>query len=272
MAVDDVPEAVRLGMVGCAFIHHDRGAVREGAVNHVAVAGDPADVGGAKIDVGLLEVEDVFRRDRGAQQVAGRRVQHALRFAGGAAGVEDKERVFAVEALRLVRARRTGNKVVIPAIAALDHRHRRAGALQHDHMLHARRAGEGAVHVGLELDGLAPAPAGIRGDDELRLAVVHAVLDGLGAEAAKNHSVNHAQPRAGQHGHGRLGHHRHVDRRAVTLGQPERCQRVGKLADLAVQLLVGDGADVARFAFKNNRRLVFPRGAQVPVETIFGHV
>ena len=60
MLLDDPPEAVRLGLVRRAFVHEDRRAVRERAVDDVAVAGDPADVGGAPVDVVLLEIEDVL--------------------------------------------------------------------------------------------------------------------------------------------------------------------------------------------------------------------
>ncbi len=46
-----LPEAVEVGEVGRALVHEDGGAVLEGAVDDVAVAGDPADVGGAPVDV-----------------------------------------------------------------------------------------------------------------------------------------------------------------------------------------------------------------------------
>ncbi len=43
-------------------------------------------------------------------------------------------------------------------------------------------------------------------------------------------------------------------------------------ADVEVQLLVGDGANVARLALENDRRLVLARRAKVPVEAVFGDV
>ena len=58
VALDDLPEAILLRPVGRAFVHHDGRAVGERAVDDVAVAGDPADVGGAPVDVLVLEVED----------------------------------------------------------------------------------------------------------------------------------------------------------------------------------------------------------------------
>ena len=63
--LDDRPEPVLVGMVGRAFVDHARRAVRERAVDDVGVTGDPADVGGAPVDVGVgMEVEDVLVRVR----------------------------------------------------------------------------------------------------------------------------------------------------------------------------------------------------------------
>ena len=60
VGVDDLPEAVRFGPVGRAFVHHHGCAVLERAVDDVAVAGDPADVGRAPVDVLFAQIEDVL--------------------------------------------------------------------------------------------------------------------------------------------------------------------------------------------------------------------
>ena len=94
------------GVVGRALVEHLGGAVGERAVDDVAVAGDPADVGGAPVDVGLgVQVEDVLVGERDLREVAAGGVQDALRLAGRAAGVEDEQRVLGRERLG-ARARR----------------------------------------------------------------------------------------------------------------------------------------------------------------------
>ena len=51
VALDDAPEAPESGKFGApSYIKHGR-AVGERPVHDVAVAGDPADVGGAPVDV-----------------------------------------------------------------------------------------------------------------------------------------------------------------------------------------------------------------------------
>ena len=56
--LDDLPEAVFVGQLGRPFVHDGGGAVGERAVDDVAVAGHPADVGRAPVGVVFLEVED----------------------------------------------------------------------------------------------------------------------------------------------------------------------------------------------------------------------
>src|SRR6202011_6160278 len=59
VALDDLPEAVLVRVVGTALVDHSRSAVGERAVDDVTVTGDPADVGGAPVHSVGLDVEDV---------------------------------------------------------------------------------------------------------------------------------------------------------------------------------------------------------------------
>jgi len=49
------------------------------------VSGDPANVGGAPIDIARMIVEDVFESGRRIDQVARSGMENAFRFAGGTA-------------------------------------------------------------------------------------------------------------------------------------------------------------------------------------------
>ena len=119
VALDDLPEAILLRPVGRAFVHHDRGAVGERTVDDVAVAGHPADVGGAPVDVVVLQVEDPLGRGVGADEVAAGGVDDALGLPGRAGGVEDVEHVLGVHRLGLAVRRGVLHQPVIPVIAAL---------------------------------------------------------------------------------------------------------------------------------------------------------
>ncbi len=90
--VDDAPEAVVFRPVWSAFIHEAGRAEGERAIDDVAVAGDPADVGRAPVNVVVAKVEDVFASHVGVQKIAAGGVQDAFRFAGRSAGVEDEQR------------------------------------------------------------------------------------------------------------------------------------------------------------------------------------
>ena len=84
--------------------------------------------------------------------------------------------------------------------------------------------------------------------------------------------MHDAQPRARQHRHGRLGHHREVDGGPIALLQAKRLQHVGKPADFAVELAVGQRLHVARLAFKNYGRLVLPMRVEMAVQAILRNV
>lgn len=64
--------------------HHHRGTVRQRAVDHIAMPGDPADVGRAPVDVVFAQIEDQFVGEAGIDEVTAAGVQHALGLAGGA--------------------------------------------------------------------------------------------------------------------------------------------------------------------------------------------
>src|SRR3984885_11211957 len=97
VAVNNFPEAVFLREVWRAFVHHDAGAIRQRAIDDVAVAGDPADVRSAPVNVVLLQIENQLGAPGALEEIAAGSVQHAFGFSGGAAGVENVKRMFGIK-------------------------------------------------------------------------------------------------------------------------------------------------------------------------------
>ena len=58
VAGDDRPETVGLRKIRRAFVHQAGSAVLQRAVDDVAVAGDPSNVGGAPVSVFIFQIED----------------------------------------------------------------------------------------------------------------------------------------------------------------------------------------------------------------------
>src|SRR5205814_10415817 len=58
VAVDHLPEAVEVWMIGRAFIHQYRRAVLQWPIDDVGIAGHPSATGGTPEDVLVAEVED----------------------------------------------------------------------------------------------------------------------------------------------------------------------------------------------------------------------
>ncbi len=129
------PEARGGRIVRHALEHQADGAVRERPVDDVAVAGDPADVGGAPVDVAVVIVEHVLVRDRGVDHVAAGGVQHALRLAGRAGRVEDEQRILRAHLLAGAVGRHALGRLVVIDVAAVLHGHLGAGVAHDDHGL-----------------------------------------------------------------------------------------------------------------------------------------
>src|SRR6185503_10679369 len=163
--------------------------------------------------------------------------------------------------------------VVPPHVPAFLHRGvRRGQALEDDDLLDELRPLEALVGDLLQRDDRAAAIAAVGGDHERGLAVVRAVAERLGAEAAEDDAVGRADPGAGEHRDRELGDHGHVERDAVALPDAERLESVGEAADLAVELLVGQRPLLAGLAFPQDRRLVAPCGGEMAVEAVVSHV
>ena len=96
---NELPETVGLGPVWRPLVHEAGRPVGERAVDEVAVTCDPADVGGAPVDILFLEIEDILSSGVGADQVTAGGVEDSLGLPGRAAGVENEERMLAVEVL-----------------------------------------------------------------------------------------------------------------------------------------------------------------------------
>jgi hypothetical protein len=209
------------------------------------VAGDPADVGGAPVDVGLgLQVEDVVVRRRDADEVPGGRVRDPLRLRGRTARVQEVEEVLGVHRLAGTGRRVGGltlDEVRPRQVASLHHRDVRARALADDDIPHARARLERLVRVGLQRDLLPAPPALVLGEENLALHVVQPVGERLGREASEDHRVRGAETRAREHRDREPRPHPHVDADRSPLSDPERLQPVGGFHDLVEQLRVRDG-------------------------------
>src|SRR4029079_15791757 len=278
--VDDVdlvlvahfPETRRGRIVRHAFEHQRDGAVRERPVDDVAVTGDPADVGGAPVDVAIVIIEHVLVRDRGVDQIAAGGVQHAFWLPGGAGGVKDEQRVLRLHLLAWAIGRHGLGNVVVIDVAALLHVDGRVGALDHDDGSDTAGLLAGLVDIGLERNLAAAAHALVGGNDAGGLAVLDAAGDRVRREAAENDRMDRADARAGEDGGRPLWESRHVDGDAVAFLDAARLQHVRETADLGVQLLLSEFFVVLRIvAFPENGGLVTAFG-QVTVDAVVASV
>lgn len=272
--VDHLPEPRDRRVGRDALEHQGGGAVRQRPVQDVGMPGDPADIGGAPVDVALVVVEDVLMRHRRVDEVAAGGVDDALRLAGRTRGVEQEQRVLGLDMGDRAFVGDLGGGCVVIDVADRVHLDGAAGAAHHDHVVDAvgRKALDRRVDIGLQRHLAAAAQALVGGDDELRVAALDAAGQRIRREAAEHHRVDRAEPGAGQHGVGGFRDHRQVDGDPVALGDAAVAQDVGHPAHLRMQLAVGDMARFRRIVALPDDRDLVAAGLEVAVDAIVGGV
>ncbi len=196
----------------------------------------------------------------------------ALRFSGRPAGIQDEKGILGIQRGCIASVGRGVHQLLPPVVAASLHLDRGSGSTAHDGMFYGGAVFEGLIHVFFEGKRGSLAVSAVGRNDESRLGIVDPVLECLGREAPENDAVRGPDPGAGQHRNRKLRDHRHVDRHAVPRDQPEGFQDICKPAHLAVQLLKGQGAGVARLALPDDGCLVLSPGGKVSIQAVIGNV
>ena len=220
----NAPVTVGVGPGGDALKHEGGGPQGERAVDPVGMAGDPARVGCAPVDVVVAHVKAPLGGVGGVGQVAARGVHDARGFARAAAGVEQKEGIFGVHGF----AGEVGvegevvNEVVPPDVAVALHGHAvQPGVAHHHHMGYGGAFFQDEVEVGLEGFAFAPAHGGVGGNDHAGLAAFYAAAHAAFGVAGEDGRVDGPDAGAGQHGDEELWNHGHVQGHMVALANAQ---------------------------------------------------
>ena len=264
------PRCVRPG--GHAFEHERGGAVGERSVDDVGVTGDPADIGGAPVDVPLVIVEYVLVGHRRMEEIPRRTVLYALGPAGGTGGVENEQGILRGHRFRLAGRRLVVGEIVVPDIPSVDPGHLRPRAFHGHDGMHAGALGQRRLGIVFERHGAAAAYPLVRRDDRLTVGIENAVFQRLRGESTEDHGMDGADARAGKHRVGRLGNHGHVDAYPVALRYAAGAQPVRQPADRIVQLPVGYPGVVAGVVAFPDDGCLFRFFRQVPVDAVVAGV
>ena len=107
-------------------------------------------------------------------------------------------------------------------------------------------------------DPLELQPTGSR-QQQHRARIVDTQCQLIGCKSAEYHRVNSSDARASQHGHGGLGHHRHVDDDAIAFLYPKLAQQAGQSRDFFAKLKVGERLlGAGHRGIVNQRQLISP--------------
>src|SRR5882762_2233738 len=249
-AFGDAPGAAGVWELRDSFVEDAGCGERHRAVNDVGMAGDPADVGHAQVDVFGMNVLVILGGAGDVGEVASGAVLAALGFAGRAAGVHQEERSFGVQRDGLDElAAILFQDFVNEEVSAHDH-----GcfgsvfswiAFPHQDLFNLlalfRRGSHGDIRAGLVIHPLAVAVIAVGVNQHAAAGIGGAQAAGFAAEPAEDDGVHDSEPGAGQHGDRQLRNHGHVDGDAIAGFQSGKiAEHRGDFVHALVELLVGD--------------------------------
>ncbi len=173
-----------LGIIGGAVVDNGRCPQQRRAKNEPG-AHHPAHVGHPVNDVAGMHVCAKGHVLRGFDGEAAVRVDCAFGFAGGAAGVDEHERIFGGGGFRFCLVGLGGDEVVPPLVAPGLHGGVVARAAQHDDVFDCGQVGEGFVGGGFEGHDFAAPEETIGGEEGFGVGVGQSGLDGACAVAGE---------------------------------------------------------------------------------------
>lgn len=200
--VDYLPHPVRMGIQGMSFVHHGSCSGDKGAVYDIGVAGYPAGVSRTPENISFLYVKDPLKGAVDSHLVTPMGMKYPLGLARGSRRVQDKERVFGIQANSLELLALTCDQVFIPDVTTVAHVERYVGPVHHDHGFDCRTIQHRVIYDLFQLDQLSVPVETVCSDDNLCLGIVGPITQGYGAEAGIYHAVHSADLGAGEHGNG----------------------------------------------------------------------
>mmetsp|Transcript_262 Transcript_262/g.535 ORF Transcript_262/g.535 Transcript_262/m.535 type:complete len:285 (+) Transcript_262:1200-2054(+) len=133
-------------------------------------------------------------------------------------------------------------------------------SIKYKHLLnnsHTTLLLNGSITDGFEGQISSPAATRARCHYPLGFGIVDSVGNGIGAETGEDDRVYGADTCTGQHGHGQLGNHWHVERHDITLPHPTGLERIGNTTHAQLEFMVGNVLDiVGLIALPNNCSLL----------------
>ena len=84
--------------------------------------------------------------------------------------------------------------------------------------------------------------------------------------------MRRTQTRAGEHRDRHFRDHRHVDRHAIALTNAERLERIRRLLHLAVEVVVGERATIARLTDPVNGDLLAEPSGDMAIDAVLRNV
>ena len=249
------------------FVEHRGAAAHQWPIDDQRMTDHPAHIGNAPPHVTGVHAVDVAHGITEGDSVATVLTDDALGFARGTRGVHDVKRVCRFQ---LDRRHRLGiyQRLLPVKVAVWLQPGASLGPLQHQHLARLMVSQlQCAVDQRLVLDHPIEFQAAGRRQQQRWPRIIDTQGQLVGCKATEHHRVHRTDTRAGEHGHGRLRHHRHVDDHSIAFAHPQLAQQTGQARHLVTQLVVAERLlHAGHGGVVDQRRLLATAQLDLPIE------
>ncbi|CAH0311890.1 hypothetical protein SRABI106_04076 [Rahnella aquatilis] len=213
MFINNLRHTGRCRIIWYTFKHQADGSARQRAVEQIAVARYPADIGRTPVDIAIMIVKGVFEGQGRIDQITARGMQYAFRFTRGAGGIKDEKRIFCFHFFGRTICRNAFNCIMPPDVTTLFPFPLFAGAFENDGMCDAgdRRVFQRIIHILFQRNGTSGAQTFVGGNHQPGIGIDNATGNSFRGETGEDNGMHSTDTGTGQHRDSRFRYHRHVN-------------------------------------------------------------
>mmetsp|Transcript_19080 Transcript_19080/g.26849 ORF Transcript_19080/g.26849 Transcript_19080/m.26849 type:complete len:259 (+) Transcript_19080:935-1711(+) len=254
MSLHHIPISSIVRIHGCTFEHEGTASIEKWSINDVGVSSDPTSICHTSINIALTYIKGVGSGMHGIKTVSTGGVQNALGSTRTPRSVKDEQIIFCIHPFTGTIGSLCLHHFIKCHISPRDHGHTissgSTGMSEDKHFLHNTLTNI-LVHRGianfLQRQGSSSPLTPICGDHPFTLRATNTFGNGVRAKSSKDDGMDCTNSCTGQHGHGNLRNHGHVECHNISLTYTLGTERICDLTDLTLEFEEGDAFHVRGF-------------------------
>ena len=197
-------------------------------------------------------------------------MNQSLGFSGRTRSIKQKQHIrrFHLFGVALIGSNRKRLQFMQPIIAPIFHINIHSGSFHGDAYFHSWGQFHSLIYNTLHFNHFTTPVTAISRNNNPAVRIIDSVGKRFVTKPAINDAVDSAYFRTRKHGDNLLRNLWHVNRDDLPFFRPHTFQDIGKLTNFAVQCMVRESLNIARFPFPDQRQLIAVGIFEVPVNGI----